>query len=207
MKKPTAVLFDLHGLFQHFTNDGAARGEAAAGLPPGTIPTYAYHHPDYEAAKVGLITDEEWARGVERRLVTDFGPAAAAAVPPWRADRGYANPLMINLLGQVMEVVEAGILSNFTDAMHTDLARHGIVPHHAYCSADLGITKPSPFVFREAADRMGIPPQDILYFDDEITFVAGARIAGLSAELFTTPQACARRLRTLGIPVHLEAKG
>ncbi|MFJ2193699.1 HAD family hydrolase [Kitasatospora sp. NPDC087861] len=204
MTKPKGVLFDLHGLFQIFDDRGAAEGESAAGLDPGTLARYAYQHPDYEAAKVGLMTDTEWALGVERRLVADCGEVARSAIGPWRADRGRPDPVMIDLLGQVMAAgTPCGVLSNFTDAMHADLHRHGITPDYAFSSADLGVAKPSPLAFREAAERMGIAPGDVCYFDDAITFVAGARAAGMQAELFTTAQACAHRLRTLGINVRL----
>ncbi|MBV6701376.1 HAD family hydrolase [Kitasatospora aureofaciens] len=203
MSKPKGLLFDLHGVLQHFDNQGARSGEQAAGLPPGIIDRIAYQHPAYEAAKVGLMTDDEWARIIEHVLVAEFGEKARSAIAPWRDDRGRPDPVMIDLIEQAGQVVEVGILSNFTDRMHSDLALHGITARHAYASADLGITKPSPFVFREAADRMGIRPQDLFYFDDQVTFVAGARAAGLRAELFTTPQACAHHLATLGITVRL----
>ncbi|MFB7618310.1 HAD family hydrolase [Kitasatospora sp. NPDC056181] len=207
MSTPKGLLFDLHGVLQHFDNHGARAGEEAAGLPLGTIDRVAYQHPAYEAAKVGLMTDDEWAWTIAHHLVEQFGECARAAIDPWRSDRGRPDPVMIDLVKQAAQVTVVGVLSNFTDRMHTDLALHGITAHHAFASADLGVTKPSPLAFREATTRMGIRPHDLYYFDNEVTFVTGARAAGLRAELFTTPQACARRLGTLGIPVQLPDAG
>lgn len=196
-----AVLFDLHGVFQHFDNKGAAEGERAARLEPGTLAHYAYDHPSYEEAKVGLMSDEEWAEGVTRRLVADFGERARAAVPPWRADRGRRDAAMISLLQQIRTSVPCGILSNFTDAMRRDLDHHGIRADHAFASADLHVTKPSPLAFRAAAERMGVDPAQLYYFDDQPGFVTGARAAGIPAEVFTTPAAVAQRLRRLGVQI------
>jgi glucose-1-phosphatase len=48
-------------------------------------------------------------------------------------------------------------------------------------SAELGRSKPDPEAFRRLATRLACAPNEILYFDDDATYVAGAREAGLSA--------------------------
>ncbi|MFF2954953.1 HAD-IA family hydrolase [Kitasatospora sp. NPDC057965] len=201
------LLFDLNGLFRHFDNEGAAEGERSAALPAGTIARYAYDHPTYEQAKVGLLTDEEWASDVTHRLTVDFGAeAAATAVAPWRADRGRRDDVMVDLLDQIRATgMPCAVLSNFTDALHTDLELHGIRFDTAFSSADLRVTKPSPLAFEAAADHLGLHPEELYFFDDQPGFVAGAHAAGLHGELFTGPQALADRLTTLGIHVQIRA--
>jgi beta-phosphoglucomutase-like phosphatase (HAD superfamily) len=51
----------------------------------------------------------------------------------------------------------------------------------AVFSAELGRSKPDPEAFHRLAARLGCAPDEILYFDDDTTYVAGAREAGLSA--------------------------
>src|SRR5262249_10793376 len=51
----------------------------------------------------------------------------------------------------------------------------------AVFSAELGRRKPDPEAFRRLATRLECAPEAILYFDDDATYVAGAREAGLSA--------------------------
>jgi putative hydrolase of the HAD superfamily len=51
----------------------------------------------------------------------------------------------------------------------------------AVFSAELGRSKPDPEAFRRLATRLEVAPGEILYFDDDATYVAGARDAGLSA--------------------------
>jgi FMN phosphatase YigB (HAD superfamily) len=52
----------------------------------------------------------------------------------------------------------------------------------AIFSAELGRSKPDPEAFRRLATHLGCAPGEMLYFDDDATYVTGAREAGLSAE-------------------------
>jgi len=52
----------------------------------------------------------------------------------------------------------------------------------AIFSAELGRSKPDPEAFRRLATHLACAPDEILYFDDDATYVAGAREAGLSAD-------------------------
>jgi putative hydrolase of the HAD superfamily len=49
-------------------------------------------------------------------------------------------------------------------------------------SCDLGVTKPAPAFFAEAARRIGAERPAILFIDDSEQNVDGARAAGLAAE-------------------------
>jgi putative hydrolase of the HAD superfamily len=51
----------------------------------------------------------------------------------------------------------------------------------AVFSAELGRSKPDPEAFRRLATRLACTPDEILYFDDDATYVTGAREAGLLA--------------------------
>jgi putative hydrolase of the HAD superfamily len=48
-------------------------------------------------------------------------------------------------------------------------------------SYDLGFAKPDPAFFAEAARRIGAEPSTILFIDDTVANVEGARVAGLEA--------------------------
>jgi len=52
-------------------------------------------------------------------------------------------------------------------------------------SSDLGVAKPDPAIFREAARRVAVPPHQLLHVGDRWELdVAGARAAGLGAALY-----------------------
>ncbi|MFJ5635152.1 hypothetical protein ACIQF5_21260 [Streptomyces goshikiensis] len=195
------LLVDMNGLFRHWDNTGARESEALAGLPPGTIARYAYDYPTYRAARVGLLTDQQWADDVADRLAADHGPTVRAALAPWREDRGRPDTVMIGLLNQIRRHMPVGVLSNCTDALTADLDHHGIRFDHVFPSALLRVDKPALPAYRLAAQRMGIPTGRLAYFDDEPTFVLGAREAGLQAHRFTDATAFANHLRALGLPL------
>jgi putative hydrolase of the HAD superfamily len=175
----------MNGLFRHWRDLGAAKAEHQARLPTGTLARYAYDHPTYRLARVGVLTDQQWADDVADRLAADFGPHVHDALPLWRSDRGECDRAMVRVLDQLRQTVPVGVLSNSTDALPSDLHHHGITFDFVLPSAHLGVDKPSPLAFQAAADMMSVPVGHLAYFDDEPTFVTAARHAGLQAHHFT----------------------
>ena len=55
-----------------------------------------------------------------------------------------------------------------------------------FYSCEFGVAKPNPAYFTEAARRLGTEPGRTLLLDDNTDNVAGAKEAGLAAELFAT---------------------
>ena len=54
-------------------------------------------------------------------------------------------------------------------------------------SCRIGITKPDLRAYAICARRMGVDPADMLFFDDRESNVVAAREAGLTAEVFASP--------------------
>lgn len=70
-------------------------------------------------------------------------------------------------------------------------------------SCDLGVAKPAPAFFTEAARRIGAEQQTILFIDDREQNVEGARAAGLAAEQWSFQaghDALAALLASHGVP-------
>jgi epoxide hydrolase-like predicted phosphatase len=105
------------------------------------------------------------------------------------------------LLEQVIRLRQAGyrtgLLSNFWDS-----ARQFWAEVHPFAenfddiviSAEVGLMKPDPRVYHLAARRLGIVPAEILFVDDFIENIAGARAAGMQTLHFTDPEAAQRKL-------------
>lgn len=55
-----------------------------------------------------------------------------------------------------------------------------------FYSCELGVAKPDPAYFTEAVRQLGTPPARTLLLDDNAANVAGAKEAGLVAELFAS---------------------
>jgi HAD superfamily hydrolase (TIGR01509 family) len=72
---------------------------------------------------------------------------------------------------------------------------------HWFISGDLGLRKPSAEIYRLAADRLGVRPQDVVFVDDRPRNLDAAKAVGFNTVLFDIrgpgPEHPHRRIRRL----------
>jgi 2-haloacid dehalogenase len=68
-------------------------------------------------------------------------------------------------------------------------------------SGRIGLVKPDAAIYAHTIDRFGVVPGRTVFIDDSAKNVAGAAASGLRAVHFTGPEALARDLAALGLPV------
>jgi putative hydrolase of the HAD superfamily len=130
------------------------------------------------------LSAPEWVTA--RRAATEPDEAVLAIARDVGADRPVAmftnNPFLLKRhIGEVLPAVPA------------------IFGERAVFSAELGCRKPDPEAFRRLAERLGVPPGRVLFFDDNPEYVAGARAAGVVAYRFEGAAAVLDRLAAHGI--------
>jgi HAD superfamily hydrolase (TIGR01509 family) len=54
---------------------------------------------------------------------------------------------------------------------------------HWFISGDLGLRKPSPEIYRLAAERLGVRPQEVVFVDDRLRNLEAAKAVGFSTVL------------------------
>jgi putative hydrolase of the HAD superfamily len=89
----------------------------------------------------------------------------------------------------VLERLRAGgarlaVVSNWDVSLHDVLERTGLrgLLDAVVISAELGVAKPDPAIFRAALERLGAKADDAIHVGDSVEHdVAGARAAGLEA--------------------------
>ncbi len=201
MRQIGAVLFDMDGVIRHWDGAGAAAGEAAAGLPPGTLDRIAYSVPEFALTQVGKATAEDWGAAIERALVAEHGPGAARAMRHFLDYMGVLDREMVGLVAAVRKQVLVALLSNATDQLRAHLTHHDLTEAFdvVLCSAELGIAKPEPDIFLHAAEAIGVDPDACFFTDDREENVAGARSVGMHAEVFTDRATLAAQLHALGL--------
>lgn len=64
-----------------------------------------------------------------------------------------------------------------------------------------GVIKPDPRSFDILLERSGLPAASLVFVDDRMDNVVGARNAGIESLLFTTADQLHQDLRTLGLPL------
>lgn len=91
-------------------------------------------------------------------------------------------PEVRNVLANLAERYEMGIISNFDRRLRTILDELGLTPlfRHVIISSEVGADKPDPWIFEEALRRAGVPAQEALHVGDEpASDWEGAEGAGL----------------------------
>ncbi|MEW2358282.1 HAD family phosphatase [Spirillospora sp. NPDC029432] len=183
-----AIVFDLYGVIAR-TQTGAARRriEELAGVSGEPFwDAYWACRPAYDA---GQESAAYWA-DVAGRLGVRFADVPAlveADLDSWcdvdeemvglvtgLADRGRTIGLLSNIIGDLVprfEALHGGWLDRFDARTY---------------SCEIGVAKPDPEAYRICCERLGVPVEGTLFFDDSERNVRAAREAGMAAELFTS---------------------
>ena len=177
-----AVLFDLGGVLAGFGGVDAMR--ALAGIDDDEEVWRRWLTCRWvRAFERGGCTPDEFAAGVveDWQLPID-GPAYLAEFSAWLGD---PLPGAEALVDDVCATgVVTGCLSN-TNVVHWDahIGRWTFVEQldHRFLSHELGIVKPDRELFELVAQRLALPPERILFLDDNQLNVDGAQEVGLQA--------------------------
>jgi glucose-1-phosphatase len=178
------VVFDMDGVLCHYRIERRlARLASWSGQSPEAIHAAIWCSGFEDKAERGFISADDYLRGFGERL--DY-PLSAAQ---WVEARRVAIEPDLAVLSLAQQLSVDRLIGMFTNNPLL-LKRHiaevfPAVPDlfgtRAVFSAELGRSKPDPEAFRRLATRLECAPDEILYFDDDATYVVGAREAGLSA--------------------------
>jgi len=194
-----AMLIDLDGVVRRWASPEAV--EQKYGLSPGTLTQTAMAWELLRPAVAGEITDAEWMRLVADRLPLD-PESAAAAVADWQADRGSVNPEALAFVRDVRAAGKpVGLATNATDRLRGDLDALGLTGEFdaIISSYELGIHKPAPEFYVRACAELGVPPQWVMFVDDDDRAVRAARVLQMPAYRWTGPRHLGSLRRALGL--------
>jgi putative hydrolase of the HAD superfamily len=195
--KPALVLFDLDGtLVDHDAAERAAIAGwiDAAGFPTSVdgTPTETIWHDLAEAAFVEHRAGRLTFQGQRRQRVARFLPLVGVDVEGMGDDeldaqflhylRRYeaawaAYPDAVDCLTRLRGHVRVAVLTNGDQAQQQDkVLRTGLADllESVVASSRLGVAKPDRAAFTLAADRLGVPPGDVVYVGDRLDIDARA---------------------------------
>jgi putative hydrolase of the HAD superfamily len=203
------TLVELERPWPHLMNELAARGvvvdedEARAAML-AEMAYYRAHHD--EAVDWAALKDlrRRCAAVVQEQLGTslpldDVFDALMAAI------RFGAYPEVPDALARLRDGgARLAVVSNWDLSLHDVLERTGLRPlvDAVVISAELGVAKPDPTIFRAALQHLDARPEDALHVGDSLDHdIAGARAAGIEAVLVARDGASApegvRTIRSL----------
>ena len=200
---PTAVIFDLDGVIRDWNDDAMNDLEAAFGLPPGVILAVGFGSDLGPAATTGRITYREWMDEIRRRIVDEFGDSVIGALDEWEANVGMVDTEMLAVLRAVRRHCTAAVLSNGTTRLRRDLHTLDLIDEFdiIFNTAEIGIAKPDPAVFHLVLATLEVTVDDVVFIDDLVENVEGARTAGLRAHQHTDRASTIEFLVDSGVPL------
>jgi epoxide hydrolase-like predicted phosphatase len=182
-----AVVFDIGGVLEFTLPLGTAgRWEARLGLPPGGLTDRLGGL--FAAGSVGTVTEAEIQRGVGEILAIDEPTVDAFMADLWTEYLGSLNTELTAYFAGLRPTYRTGIISNsFVGAREREEERYGFgqLTDVIIYSHEAGIAKPDQGIYHVACDRLGVPPEEMIFLDDVPANVTAARDLGAHGILFT----------------------
>jgi epoxide hydrolase-like predicted phosphatase len=162
-------------------------------------------NPDAIAALRGLETGEVEAPEFERRFAELLGTEPEGLIEGLFASLQPDQP-MIEAVGRArVAAVPTGLISNSWVMDHYTDEIRGLFDA-VVISAEVGLHKPQPEIYRLAAERLGVAPKDCVFVDDLRENCAGAEAVGMTAVLHRdADQTIARVEELLGVELTARA--
>lgn len=195
------AIFDLDDVLCRYDLGARLRAlSRISGKMPRDIRAALWDSGFEDAADAGRYqTSEEYLSEFARRLghqisLAQWIEARRAAIVPW--------PDMLALARKIAAHKRVALFTNNGPVMKDSLAE--IFPEAAeifgadcYFSFEFSTKKPDPESYRRLVQRLGIAAGDAWFTDDKKSNVEGARIAGLVAHHFVSPDALRREVLKL----------
>lgn len=195
------MVFDIGGVLSQPLG-GVAALAVEAGIDTTTfVAAYWRHRDDYD---LGGTAEEYWTHvGTDtgRRLTdTDVRQLDRQDAQRWAT----LDPGVTELLHRVSETgVRMALLSNAPRSMAEEVrvaAWATLFPTKVF-SCETGVAKPLSGSYAAVEDALGLPGEDLLFFDDRPINVAAARERGWSAHQWSGPRQCLADLAAAGVDV------
>ncbi|HZW04315.1 MAG TPA: HAD family phosphatase [Anaerolineaceae bacterium] len=181
-----AVIFDMGGVLLR-TEDAAPRLALASryGLSREALEQLVFASETSVAAERGELSEDEHFRRISKQLGIDEEAIPAFYQTFWQGDR--MDVKLVDFIRSLRQQYKTALLSNAWDG--TRAAVKAIYDFSdafdvLIFSAEVGMRKPDPAIYRYIVEQLGVRPDEALFVDDVAQNVEGARQAGLRAVQF-----------------------
>ena len=203
MKQPgpdtvDALLYDFGGVIIEIDFERVfARWSELSGVPKAQVKAGFKHGEEYDAHERGQLPPHAFYDWIRRAI--GFALTDEQILDGWMRVLGDEIPETVGLLQRLQGRIPQYLFSN------TNVEHHQVWgPRHAkalapiqrqFISSRIGLRKPDREAFEFVAREIGVAPGRILFFDDTLPNVEGARAAGLQAVHVRSPEDVARAVR------------
>ena len=199
----TALLVDFGGVLTTSVWDSFADFCREKGLHEDTVKRLFREDPEALASLRGLETGTVGEDDFERRFAKLLGLDEAAGLIDGMF-RGMlpCEPMVEAVRAAGARGIKTGLVSNSWSTSHYDRGMLEELFDTAVISAEVGLHKPQPEIYRLAAERIVEPPERCVFVDDLRENCEGAAAVGMTAILHRHPAESIRRIEELfGIKV------
>ncbi|RME38647.1 MAG: HAD family hydrolase, partial [Thermoflexia bacterium] len=176
--------------------------ERRLGLPPGALADMFFGNELWDRAQRGEASVHDVWADVARRLNLDGTDLSALRRDFWAGDQ--LDEDLVALLREVRALgLRTGLLSNHPTNLRRLLANHGLIAlfDAIVISAEEGLMKPDPAIYRLILERLGAAPEEAAFVDDWRPNVEAARALGITSFHFRGALALRRGLIAAGLPL------
>lgn len=193
-----AALFDFGGVLTTSVWDSFAAFCRSEGLDPGAVKNLFRTDPDALADLRALETGELSATEFE----TSFGRRLGLGRPDGLIDSMLAGMKPLDpMIAAVRRIRDGGLLtgliSNSWSTAHYDRELLAELFDDVVISAEVGLHKPQPEIYRLAAERLEVEPGGCVFIDDLRENCEGAEAVGMTAVRHREPLETIARLAEL----------
>lgn len=197
------VIFDMDGVLAHL--DRPRRLELLSemtGRSPAFLQARIWDSSFEPGAEVGAYaTGDEYLAEWNRR--TGCGLTRTQWVQA-RHESMTPHPDALAIADTVQRHCGIAMLTNNGPLLHEELRTifpeaYRIFGGRANASFQFGARKPDPAVYARLLERYGVAPRSAVFADDDASYVAGAREAGLHGIDYTGAAELRRRLSGMGV--------
>jgi epoxide hydrolase-like predicted phosphatase len=197
-----AVVFDWGGVMEalpdHTTVD---EWERRLALSPGTLPAVMWRSETWRQLSVGAITNEEYAQHIAHGLNLPSVETAKSFLNEFWAQDRFNREVAAAARALRGRYRTALLTNNFPGAEQVirDNLGFDVQAEFDVCinSAQVGLRKPDPAIFRLTLDQLGVEPQQTIFLDDILRNVDSARELGIHTLQFVDPATSLRELEML----------
>jgi len=193
-----AVFFDIGGVLLR-TEDRLPRQrwEQRLGLEPGGLAKLVFENPVAQRSTIGGAAESDVWQEVDRSLSLTPEQLASLRGDFFAGDRWDTD--LLDLIRNLRPGIRTGVISN-TWLGSRDVMAAWITPETfdtVVFSAEEKCRKPEEKIYRIALGRLGVDPEETMFFDDFPENVEAARRIGIQAVLFPGSQPTIQMLHKL----------
>jgi putative hydrolase of the HAD superfamily len=168
------------------------------GIEQGMVRKRFKNEPEALADLRLLETGEIEAAEFERRFGARLGVAETEGLITRMFDAVRPEERLISAVRAARQAgVRTGLISNsWGTSIYDPEALEGLFDV-VIISGEVGLHKPQPEIYRLAADRLGLEPEECVFVDDLRENVRGAEAVGMTTVLHRDPDATVARLEEL----------